>query len=108
MSLHEIDRYTTTDPPREKPVKPETTRGARRLLPHGNTSRRVDAAAKPRPARSTDDDLAPVELAEFLEPDDGLPPIDPVFREQLREQLWEILCDRALPESSKRPSRSGS
>jgi hypothetical protein len=108
VSLHEIDVYMTTDPPREKSVKPETTRGARRLLPQRNPSRRPDSAGRPRLARSTDDGLAPVELAEFLEPDDGLLPIDPVFREQLRERLWEILCDRALPESAKRPSRSGS
>lgn len=89
-------------------MKPETTRGARRPLPRRKRSHRVDATAKSRPQAGPDEDFDPVEFAEFLEADDGPLPIDPVFRERLREQLWGIVCDRAHGGSSKRPPRRDS
>ncbi len=90
-------------------MKPETTRGARRLLPRRKRTRRTDPAAKPRPSEPPpDEDFDPVEFAEFLEADDGSLPIDPVFQERLREQLWGMVCDRADRKPSKTHPRRGS
>jgi len=74
-------------------VKPETTRGARKLLPRRKRGPRPDLASGA--GLSVDPDFDPVEFAEFLEADEGPIPIDPGFRERLREQLWEIVRDRA-------------
>lgn len=89
-------------------MKPETTRGARRLLPRRKRTHRTDPTAKGRPTGPPDDDFDPVEFAEFLEADDGALPIDPVFQERLREQLWGMVCDRANRDPSKRHPRGGS
>jgi hypothetical protein len=88
-------------------VKPEITRGSRRLLPRRKRTRGVDPNAKARPAGPADDDFDPVEFAEFLEADEGSLPIDPVFQERLREQLWGMVCERAERKPPKRP-RGGS
>lgn len=88
-------------------MKPEITRGARRLLPRRKRTHRVDPTARPRPTEPSDDDFDPVEFAEFLEADDGSVPIDPIFQERLREQLWGMVCERAESNPSKRP-RGGS
>jgi len=54
-----------------------------------------------------DPDFDPVEFAEFLEADEGPLPIDPAFRERLREQLWQIVRDRAAERRPKpRPRRT--
>lgn len=92
-------------------MKPETTRGARRLLPRRKRTHRAESGAKVWPSASADDDFDPVEFAEFLEGglegDDGDLPIDPVFQERLREQLWGMVCERAERNPPKRP-RGGS
>jgi hypothetical protein len=73
----------------EEPVKPDTARGVRRLLPRRKRSRnRSDGATQPEP------DFDPVEFAEFLEADDGPLPVDPDFKEALRERLWELVRPR--------------
>jgi hypothetical protein len=103
------------------PVKPETVRGARKLLPRRkrNGARPSDAAGRalagtepagPGGSRagSADPEFDPVEFAEFLEADPGPLPIDPGFRERLREQLWEIVREAAgnpRPDH-RRPRRS--
>jgi hypothetical protein len=70
----------------EEPVKPDTARGLRRLLPRRKRGRdRSDGAAQPEP------DFDPVEFADFLEGDDGPLPVDPAFKEALRERLWELV-----------------
>jgi hypothetical protein len=86
----------------EEPVKPETARGIRRLLPRRKQSGRSDPSAKVRPPVA-DGDFDPVEFAEFLEADDGPIPVDPEFKEQLRERLWRIVRERA--ERGRRASR---
>jgi len=40
---------------------------------------------------ATDDDFTAAELQEFLEADGYDVPADPVFKEQLRETLWEMV-----------------
>ncbi len=84
-------------------MKPETTRGARRPLPRRKRTHRAEPGAKAWPSASADDDFDPVEFAEFLEGDDGPLPIDPVFQERLREQLWGMVCERAERNPPKRP-----
>jgi len=86
-------------------VKPETTRGARKLLPRRKRGRRAELATDGggRRGGAVDPDFDPVEFAEFLEADEGPLPIDPGFRERLREQLWEIVRDRAA--ERRPPSR---
>ena len=80
-------------------MKPESTRGARKLLPRRKRGIRPeegpDPADRGRKVASPDPDFDPVEFAEFLEADEGPLPIDPAFRERLREQLWTIVRDRA-------------
>jgi len=79
-------------------VKPETTRGARKLLPRrkrGRADPALDGGERGRRSHAVDPDFDPVEFAEFLEADEGPFPIDPAFRERLREQLWEIVRARA-------------
>lgn len=91
--------------------KPETNRGARKLLPRRKRGR-PDIAAAPgdrgrQPGAGVDPDFDPVEFAEFLEADEGPLPIDPAFRERLREQLWQIVRDRAAERRPKpRPRRT--
>lgn len=84
-------------------MKPETTRGARRLLPRRKrTSSRADGGRADRPEAAgragaepgVEGDFDPVEFAEFLDADDGPIPIDPDFRERLRERLWDIVQAR--------------
>jgi hypothetical protein len=95
-------------------VKPETTRGARKLLPRRKRGRSDGAPdggeQRGRRTAAVDPDFDPVEFAEFLEADEGPLPIDPAFRERLREQLWEIVRDRAAersePRASSRPRRT--
>lgn len=92
-------------------MKPESTRGARKLLPRRKRGFRPDAgpeaADRSRKAASADPDFDPVEFAEFLEADEGPLPIDPGFRERLREQLWTIVRDRAAERRSHpRPRRT--
>jgi hypothetical protein len=40
-------------------------------------------------------DFDPAEFAEFLEADDTSVPVDPGFRERLRNQLWGLVRERA-------------
>lgn len=40
-------------------------------------------------------DFDPAEFAEFLEADDAPVPVDPGFRERLRNQLWGMVRERA-------------
>lgn len=94
-------------------MKPESTRGARRLLPRRKRGTRPGGGLEPGDRRGTaasvDPDFDPVEFAEFLEADESPLPIDPAFRERLREQLWEIVRDRAVdrrPQSHSRPRRT--
>jgi hypothetical protein len=80
----------------EEPVKPETSRGARRVVPRRRRGRTELAGARGEPAidgRHAADDAAfdPVEFAEFLEADDGPLPADSAFRERLRDELWSMV-----------------
>ena len=90
-------------------MKPESTRGARRLLPRRKRGFRPDAGLEPADRRGAHSDVDPafdpVEFAEFLEADESSLPIDAVFRERLREQLWEIVRDRAVDQRSQSPHR---
>ena len=90
-------------------MKPETTRGARRLLPRRKRTHRIESAAALRASSggSPDADFDPVEFAEFLEADDGPMPIDPAFQERLRQELWEMVRERAgrEPPGRRDPSR---
>jgi hypothetical protein len=90
-------------------VKPETTRGTRKSLPRRKSGRRLDPGdtserSRP-PSGGVDPDFDPVEFAEFLEADESPLPIDPAFRERLREQLWDIVRGRAA-ERRSRPRRT--
>lgn len=97
-------------------MKPETARGIRRSVPRrrrarGRTEVRADAArtevradaAEPGEASDLGDevwsaeleDFDPAEFAEFLEADDTPLPVDPGFRERLRNQLWGMVRERA-------------
>jgi hypothetical protein len=93
-------------------VKPETTRGPRKSLPRRKRGRRLDPGGDPDRSRQVpagvDPDFDPVEFAEFLEADEGPLPIDPGFRERLREQLWEIVRGRAAERrtTNTRPRRT--
>lgn len=89
-------------------MKPETSRGTRKLLPRRKRGHRheVGAPERGRPSSGVDPSFDPVEFAEFLEADEGPLPIDPAFRERLREQLWQIVRDRAAERRSKRPRRT--
>jgi hypothetical protein len=91
-------------------VKPESTRGARKLLPRRKRGLHPDAgpeAGDRGHKGSVDPDFDPVEFAEFLEADEGPLPIDPAFRERLREQLWTIVRDRAAERRTHpRPRRT--
>lgn len=96
-------------------MKPETARGARKLLPRRkrDRSRPTDGgrpvAGDGAGAGAADPDFDPVEFAEFLEADPGPLPIDPGFRERLREQLWEIVREGAnRPRPPERPPRRSS
>lgn len=87
-------------------MKPETTRGARRLVPRRRRGRhepigaRGDAASEARtPGDAADFD--PVEFAEFLEADDASLSVDPAFRERLRHELWGMVRAQA---ERKRPA----
>jgi len=92
--------------------KPETNRGTRKLLPRRKRSSRPESGGAPgdrgrQPNPGVDPDFDPVEFAEFLEADEGPLPIDPAFRERLREQLWQIVRDRAAERRPKpRPRRT--
>jgi hypothetical protein len=95
----------------EVPVKPETTRGARRLVPRRRRSRRSEALAlhgegpEPR-AGDHQGHFDPAEFAEFLEADDGPLPVDPAFRERLRQELWGMVrsqAERRRPVQSLKP-----
>jgi hypothetical protein len=86
----------------EVPVKPETTRGARRLVPRRRRSRgRPDALVQhgdaTLDARSASDhaDFDPAEFAEFLEADESPIAPDPAFRERLRQELWGMVRSQA-------------
>lgn len=91
-------------------MKPETTRGARRLVPRRRRDRRrADAiglhgepSAEAR-AAAEHMDFDPAEFAEFLEgSDEGTIEADPAFRERLRHELWGMVRsqrDRARPET---------
>jgi hypothetical protein len=92
-------------------VKPETTRGTRKLLPRRKRGRSADPTSGEPGRRSSaselDPDFDPVEFAEFLEADEGPIPPDPAFRERLREQLWQIVRERAAERrSNARPRRN--
>lgn len=82
-------------------MKPETTRGARRLVPRRRRSRgRSDGAAlhgdSTSDARGAGDaDFDPAEFAEFLEADDAPIAADPAFRERLRQELWGMVRSQA-------------
>lgn len=104
-------------------MKPETARGIRRSVPRrrrarGRTEVRAEAARAELRVDLPDDDAAldaggleglddegcfgteladfdPAEFAEFLEADDHPLPVDPGFRERLRNQLWGMVRERA-------------
>lgn len=83
-------------------MKPETTRGARRLVPRRRRSRgRPDALAMHGDATpdlhggANRGDFDPAEFAEFLEADDSPLPVDPAFRERLRQALWGMVRSQA-------------
>jgi len=83
-------------------VKPETARGIRRLVPRrrrrsGRPEASPDATAPEARWSAELADFDPVEFAEFLNADDSSVPIDPAFRERLRQQLWNLVRDRAAP-----------
>lgn len=90
-------------------MKPETSKGTRRLLPRRKRGRRTEeapAAGRGRP-KGLDPSFDPVEFAEFLEAEESPIPIDPAFRERLREQLWGIVRERAAERRAKpRPRRT--
>lgn len=92
-------------------MKPESTRGTRRLLPRRKRGERRDTTPElgeaGREAGAGDPDFDPVEFAEFLEAEEGPLPIDPDFRERLREQLWALVRDRAAERRGEaRPRRT--
>jgi hypothetical protein len=83
-------------------VKPETTKGLRRLLPRQKRTKRPGDRSEaggalrpsaPQPA-GLESDFDPVEFAEFLDADESPIPIDPGFKEQLRERLWSMVRER--------------
>lgn len=83
-------------------MKPETTRGARRLVPRRRRGRdRAEALGlngePTADARSAGEhtDFDPAEFAEFLEADDETMPADPTFRERLRNELWRLVRSQA-------------
>lgn len=103
-------------------MKPETARGIRKSVPRrrrarGRTEVRAEAARAELRVDSTDDDALealglevldaeagfgselgdfdPAEFAEFLEADDHPLPVDPGFRERLRNRLWGMVRERA-------------
>lgn len=92
------------------PVKPETTRGSRRLVPRRRRDRRrVDAGSlhgdPSADARAAAEhmDFDPAEFAEFLEADDAMP-ADPGFRERLRDELWGMVRSQAERRAALKPS----
>jgi hypothetical protein len=69
----------------------------------------LEPADPPGTRGSVDPDFDPVEFAEFLEADESPLAIDPAFEERLREQLWEIVRERAVerePQARPRPLRN--
>lgn len=82
-------------------MKPETTRGARRLVPRRRRSRgRSDAVglhgdAAPDGRNGGDLDFDPAEFAEFLAADEVPIAADPAFRERLRQELWGMVRSQA-------------
>jgi hypothetical protein len=92
-------------------VKPETARGLRRLLPRRKRGKsRPDGESGGRPG-PPDESFDPVEFAEFLDADEGPLPIDPRFKESLRERLWALVQERAQesePEPPPTPPMRGS
>jgi hypothetical protein len=90
----------------EEPVKPETARGLRRLLPRRKRTKRTDGGgAGERAGSLTDPGFDPVEFAEFLEADHGPLPVDPAFKERLRKQLWAMVREQAEPAPPRPPGR---
>jgi hypothetical protein len=83
------------------PVKPETTRGARRLVPRRRRGRgRSDGVglhgdAAPETRNGGDVDFDPAEFAEFLDADEAPIAADPAFRERLRQELWGMVRSQA-------------
>ncbi|RIL06966.1 MAG: hypothetical protein DCC71_04830 [Proteobacteria bacterium] len=68
--------------------------------------RRRARARRPDPLGSTDPgadsrwtaefgEFDPAEFAEFLDADDSPVPVDPAFRERLRQQLWGLVRERS-------------
>lgn len=92
-------------------MKPETARGVRRLVPRrrrrrGRPEASPDATAPEARWSAELADFDPVEFAEFLNADDSPVPVDPAFRERLRQQLWNLVRDRSTP-AAHEPARSG-
>lgn len=93
-------------------MKPETTKGLRRLLPRHKRAKRPgdrpEAGPGQRPSTShatgLESDFDPVEFAEFLDADESPIPIDPGFKEQLRERLWGMVRERELDSQRTEPS----
>jgi len=79
-------------------VKPETARGLRRLLPRRRRTKPTDGGgAGARPSVLNDPGFDPAEFAEFLEAEEGPLPVDPAFKERLRQRLWTMVRDNAEP-----------
>jgi hypothetical protein len=81
-------------------VKPETTRGVRRLVPRRRRGPGRSDALGTHQAPSLDRggdhaDFDPAEFADFLAADDGPLPVDPAFRERLRHELWGMVRSQA-------------
>lgn len=88
-------------------MKPETARGVRRLVPRRRraSARRPESLAGSVEPGTADSrwtaefgDFDPAEFAEFLDADDSPVPVDPVFRERLRQQLWGLVRERSTSE----------
>ena len=88
-------------------MKPETARGLRRLLLRRKRATRPDGGAvTSRSSEPGDPGFDPIEFAEFLEADEAPIPVDPAFKERLRQRLWTMVREQIEPERPRpRPPR---
>ncbi|HTY17828.1 MAG TPA: hypothetical protein VMH82_08885 [Myxococcota bacterium] len=89
-------------------MKPETTRGLRRLLPRRKRTQRADQRSEAGISRASgpsEPSFDPTEFAEFLEADDAPIPVDPAFKERLRQRLWTMVREQIEPERPTPPPR---
>ena len=87
-------------------MKPETARGLRRLLPRRKRATRPDAGGLgSRLSSPAEGGFDPTEFAEFLEADEAPIPVDPAFKERLRQRLWTMVREQIDPERPPPPPR---